>query len=126
MQQRPLFFSVSAVALAVIVSLGHLNARAVQQAAPPASQSGLDLAAIDKSADACTDFYQFACGGWNASHPLPGDQPRFGRFDELQERNNAILRDILEAAAKSPSADPATRKIGDYYAACMDGATINK
>ena len=27
-------------------------------------QSGIDLKAIDKTADPCTDFYQYACGAW--------------------------------------------------------------
>ena len=99
--------------------------RAQGQPAAPASQSGLDLAALDKSADACSDFYQFACGGWIKANPLPGDQPRYGRFDELQERNNAVLRDILEAAAKSNATDADTRRIGDYYASCMDEKAIH-
>ena len=83
------------------------------------------VAALDRSADACTDFYQFACGGWRAKNPLPGDQPRFGRFNELADGNRTILREILEAAAKDdPKRDPVDRKIGDYYAACMDEAGI--
>ena len=55
---------------------------------------GLD--ALNKSVDACTDFYQFACGGWIAANPIPADRPRWGRFDELQEQNFVILRRILE------------------------------
>ena len=53
-----------------------------------------------------------------ANHPPPADQPRYGRFEELQDRNNAILRDILEEAAK-PAVGADARKIGDYYASCM-------
>ena len=64
--------------------------------------ASLDIPSMDRTADPCTDFYQFACGGWIARHPAPPDQPRYGRFEELQERNNAILKDILEAAAKAP------------------------
>jgi endothelin-converting enzyme/putative endopeptidase len=59
-----------------------------------------------------------------SKNPLPPDQPIYGRFDELQERNNAILHDILEeASAKSQGAD--SQKIGDYYASCMDQPAIN-
>src|SRR4051812_5190646 len=57
---------------------------------------GFDINALDKTANPCVDFYQFACGGWRAAHPLPGDKSRFGRFDELQERNRAVLHGILE------------------------------
>ena len=121
---RKLFILIFIPLLVGIVS-ARTHTRAQGQPAASASQSGLDLGSLDKSADACTDFYQFACGGWLKSNPLPGDQPRYGRFDELQERNNAVLRDILEAAAKSTSASADDRKIGDYYASCMDERAID-
>jgi endothelin-converting enzyme/putative endopeptidase len=89
----------------------------------PASSSGLQLDALDRAADACTDFYQFACGGWAAKNPVPADRASWGRFEELQERNNETLHRILEAAA--PGRDPESKRIGDYYATCMDEAAIN-
>ncbi len=92
--------------------------------ASPASASGLELSGLNRSVDACTDFYQYACGGWLAGNPIPPDRPRWGRFDELQERNLALLRRVLEEAASGR--DPATRKIGDYYATCMDEPAINR
>jgi len=85
------------------------------------SPSGFDSAALDRSGDACSDFYQFACGGWLAKNPLPADESRFGRFNELHERNLQTLRGILERAAGPSSPRSAgEREIGDYYAACMD------
>lgn len=103
-----------------------------QQAAPakpvptPELRS-FDISAMDKSADPCTDFYQYACGAWMAKNPIPGDQPSWGRFNELAERNRDVLHDILERASK-PDAKrtPVLRLIGDYYAACMDESTVNK
>ena len=89
------------------------------------SKSGIDLAAMDKSVSPCTDFYQYACGGWIAKHPTPPDQPRYGRFDELQDRNNEILRLILQDAMDAGgSADPDMKKIGDYYQSCMSEKAI--
>ena len=82
----------------------------------PKPVPGFDVNALDQSVNACTDFYQFACGGWLAHNPVPADRARYGRFDELQERNQAALRGILEKAASSG----ADRQIGDYYTACMD------
>src|SRR3954469_19615162 len=67
---------------------------------PLASRSGLDLPAMDPSVSPCDDFYRYACGGWIKSHPNPPDQPNYGRFNELQDRNNETLRDILEESAK--------------------------
>ncbi|HLK51376.1 MAG TPA: M13 family metallopeptidase [Bryobacteraceae bacterium] len=85
-----------------------------------------DLNAIDKSADPCVDFYQYACGSWIKNNPVPADQSRWGRFDELMERNRDVLHDILEDAAHAKSKrDATTQKIGDYYAACIDTAAID-
>ena len=88
------------------------------------SSSGLNLAAIDRSADACTDFYQFTCGGWIAKNPIPPDRSSWGVAEELIERNNEILKGILERAASGRDADE--KQIGDYYASCMDEAAINE
>jgi len=92
---------------------------------PMASRSGIDLAALDRTANPCDDFYKFACGGWMKAHPAPPDQPRYGRFEELQNRNNEILKDILENAAKPGGAtSPELQKVGDYYGSCMAEAAI--
>ena len=120
-------FLVVALPIAILMTAGGTRLRAEQQAQaqppvteqPMVSRSGIDLAALDKTANPCDDFYQFACGGWMAKHPLPSDQPRYGRFTELQDRNNEILKSILEDAAR-PNAGADVRKIGDYYASCMD------
>jgi endothelin-converting enzyme/putative endopeptidase len=112
---RRLSIAFSVVALPIAAALTY---------AQTASQSGLELAALNRSIDPCADFYQFACGGWLASNPIPADRSRWGRFDELQERNSEILRRVLEQAAAGR--DPASKKIGDYYATCMDEQTINR
>lgn len=57
------------------------------------------------------------------THPLPADQSNYGRFDELQERNNEVLRQIMEGAASS-RADADAGKIGDYYSSCLDESGI--
>lgn len=88
--------------------------------------AGVDVASLDRTADPCTDFYQFACGGWMAHNPIPADRSSWGQLAQLQERNNEQLHAILDAAAAGHDADPDTRKIGDYYASCMDEPSIDR
>jgi endothelin-converting enzyme/putative endopeptidase len=76
---------------------------------------------LDKTVDPCSNFYYYACGTWIKDNPIPPDQSRWGRFGQLQERNLAVLHQILEEAAKpDANRDATTRLIGDYYAACMN------
>lgn len=106
-------------ALIVLLVLAH---SAGAQALP----AGFSAQYLDRTADACTDFYQFACGNWLISHPLPGDRSRFGRMHELADRNDAIVRSILErAAARTTGRSADEQKIGDYYAACMDERAVD-
>ena len=72
-----------------------------------------DVNAIDKTVDPCVDFYQYSCGTWMKNNPIPPDKSRWGRFDELAERNLYILRDIL-TEAQAPGKHSAIGDHGGY------------
>ncbi len=86
----------------------------------------LDVTAMDRSIDPCVDFYTYSCGGWQKKYPIPPDQTSWSVYGKLYEDNLGYLRGILEQAATAKDRDPVTQKIGDYYAACMDEAAVEK
>lgn len=92
------------------------------------STSGINLANMDTTVSAGTDFFRYACGGWNDAHPLTAEYSRYGTFDELFENSQKQLRELIEglAAQKNNQAGSAAQKIGDLYNMAMDSVTLNK
>lgn len=91
-----------------------------------ARPKSFDLSAMDKSVNPCDDFYEYACGTWRKNNPIPSDQSRWGRFNELADYNRQFLHNILEkASANDPKRTPVMQKIGDMYQSCMDEPAVN-
>jgi endothelin-converting enzyme/putative endopeptidase len=91
------------------------------QSTPAKPGLGFSIDNIDKTIDPCVDFYQYACGNWLKNTEIPPDQTRWLSFTELDQRNEEIMRGILEnASAKRFDRDAIDQKIGDFYGSCMD------
>lgn len=86
-----------------------------------------NVANLDRSVSPCTDFFEFASGGWVKANPIPAAYTRWGTFNILQQHNEDILRSILEDAAANPkkSSEANWQKIGDFYASCMNESQID-
>ena len=116
-------FCVFSLLLTAVFCLAQTNP---SSSAIPQEIPSFDANAIDKTTDPCVDFYQYSCGTWMKNNPIPPDKARWGRFDELYERNLYILREIL-TQAQAPSKHTATETmVGAYYTSCMDESTIEK
>ena len=72
---------------------------------------GFDLTGMDQTVKACDDFYRFAVGKWRDTHPLPAQYSRFGRFEEVADRNRDVLHSILEEDAASAATAPGISRL---------------
>ena len=89
---------------------------------------GLDIAGLDAAVSPCADFSEYVNGKWSRNTPIPAAESYWGNFNLVQERNQAIMRQILDEAAATKGAKPGSnlQKVGDYYATAMDSAAINR
>jgi putative endopeptidase len=110
----------------VVFVLGLLALTSAGRAQTPAPSSGIDLQAIDKTINPCQDFYQYACGTWMKENPVPPQYGRWGRFNELTDRNEETLHQILEDSAKHQQRSALDQKVGAFYASCMNEKAVNK
>jgi putative endopeptidase len=99
-------------------------------ALPATLPAGLDVTALDATVHPCDDFYRFSCGGWIDKTEIPADRSAYSRgFVTINERNELLLRDLLERAAAgklTSVSKPVATKLGHYWQTCMDEPALEK
>jgi len=81
----------------------------------------LDVSSMDKTADPCSDFFQYACGGWQKNNPIPADQSRWDVYSKMEQDNRRVLWGILDKfATQTDGRTVSQQKIGDAFAACTN------
>lgn len=89
----------------------------------------VDTTYIDRSANACTNFFQFANGGWLKRDTIPAAYSSSGVSRDMSDRNQLVVRAVLDDARQRRSALPAgstERKLGTFYATCMDSTAAER
>jgi putative endopeptidase len=92
-----------------------------------AQSKGFDTSRMNSSAEACTDFFEFANGTWLKNTPIPPAYSRWGSFNVLAENNRDIMKSVLDSASKTRGAKGSDAQlIGDFYLSCIDEAAIER
>ncbi len=103
-----------------------LTSAIVLAATPAKPVTGVDRSFMDPDVSPCRDFYAYANGAFDRV-PIPGEYSSYGVNQEINERNFAILREILENAARTGGTKGSViQRVGDFYASGMDEATIER
>jgi len=124
----------AAVILAVIVGAARGETRTKASRRQPAGKAavgakpivGVDRSYMDLTVSPCKDFYAYANGAFDKV-PIPGEYPSYGVNQEVDERNFAILKGILESAARTGGPKGSVvQRVGDFYASGVDEAAIDR
>lgn len=82
---------------------------------------------IDTTVNPAEDFFMYANGKWIKNNPIPAEESSWGVGNLVDNENENRLRSISEETAKQGGVEgSASQKIGDFYSAAMDSATIEQ
>lgn len=78
---------------------------------------------MDATAEPCTDFYQFACGGWMKRHVIPETSSRYSNFDILRDELEVVLKDVLQEPKTGDI--EAVQKAKTLYRSCVNESVVD-
>ncbi|XP_057612964.1 neprilysin [Chionomys nivalis] len=78
---------------------------------------------MDASAEPCTDFFKYACGGWLKRNVIPETSSRYSNFDILRDELEVVLKDVLEEPKTEDIV--AVQKAKTLYRSCMNESAID-
>ncbi len=114
---------------ALLLSLLSLSIAAVAQpnSSSTSASHGVYVEDMDRSANPCNDFFDYANGKWRAENPIPKEMVRWSRRWRSGEENKDVLRTILEESAAQTNAPHGSTEqlVGDFYGSCTDEKAIN-
>jgi len=115
-----------AIALSLVLLVAAVGCRYSQEEEEyTTNERGLDRRNLDTSVSPCEDFYQYANGKWMERNPIPAEYSVWSISNEMRERNNILLRELLETAAAAGAAEGTNeQKVGDFWTTGMDTEAI--
>lgn len=102
-------------------------AAAISACGTPAEKvAALNPSDLDTTVSPGENFYKYANGGWQKSHPLKAEYSRYGSFDILGEDNEKRVNDLFQAMSRmNPKAGSVDQKIVDLYKMGLDSLRLN-
>src|SRR6266496_3445592 len=96
--------------------------------AQPEAQHGINVGDLDRTADPCTDFFQYSNGTWRKENPIPAYMDRWSRRWKAGENAKDQLKTILDDVSSRTDWQHGSveQLVGDYYGSCMNEEQINK
>jgi len=122
---------IAAIAIATALASYATPAFASGESATPvhlaSEKKGVEPGDLNRTVDACTDFYEFANGTWRSENPIPPLMPQWSRRVAAREANAQRVQSVLEEVSRKTDWEPGSTEqlVGDHYASCMNEAAVD-